>query len=273
MRLDRPLSLHQLTALDAGPLDLIAIAGALGCEHVCLFTHVPEQARHVYPMVTPAMRAQVADALGEAKVSLYNLEVFPLTVDANLDDFRPGLEIGTTLGAHRATAHIHIADEAEAADSFGQFCDVAMEHDLSVGLEFNAFSKVRSPVAAAAIVQAAARANGDIALDFLHAVRGGATPDALAPLAPLVGYAQICDGPAEIAREERWREAIENRALPGKGAFPIAEMLAPLRADIVIEVEVPQHALRDAGVPALDRARRAVAAARRFTGGSAHEPA
>ena len=28
----------------------------------------------------------------------------------------------------------------------------------------------------------------------------------------MIGYAQICDGPAEIDREERWREAIAERA-------------------------------------------------------------
>jgi len=101
----------------------------------------------------------------------------------------------------------------------------------------------------------------------LHAARSGATPSDVVAVALLIGYAQICDGPPTIPRESRWREAIEERALPGEGAFPIAAMLAALRADVVIDVEVPQvHAMR-AGVPAIQRARRAIEAARRFANG------
>lgn len=268
--LRRPLSLHHLTALDTTPGQLVDIAGALGCDHVCLFTHVPEQARHVYPAVTRSMSGDISRALADAGVTLHNLEVFPLTPDVDLNVFREGLEVGASLGAKRGTAHVHIAEEAHAANIFAAFCDLAAEYGLSVGLEFNAFSKVRTPAAAAAIVGAVARYNGDIALDFLHFVRSGAGPAVLAQVAPLVGYAQICDGPAEITREDRWHEAIENRSLPGAGVFPIASMLAPLRADVVVEIEVPQHALRDDGVPPIERARAAVDAARQFTQGVDH---
>jgi len=266
--LDRPLSLHQLTALDATPAELVGIAGALGCARVCLFTHVPGEARHLFPMVTSDKREPVAAALAQAGVRLHNLEVFPLTPNVDLDAFRAGFEVGAGLGAARATAHIHIDDKGTAIDAFGRLCDLAAEYGLAVGLEFNGFSKVRSPTAAAAIVRGAARTNGDIALDFLHAIRSGATVSDVNQIANLVGYAQICDGPLTIAREARWREAIEERALPGEGALPIGAMLAPLRADVVIEVEVPQASAMRAGVPAIERARRAVEAARRFTVGA-----
>jgi len=268
--LDRPLSLHHLTALDTTPAELVGIAGALDCARVCLFTHVPEEARHLFPMVTMGMREEVAATLAQAGVHLHNLEVFPLNPNANLNAFRIGLEVGAALGAMRATAHIHIENEGEAIDTFGRFCDLAAEYRLAVGLEFNAFSKVRTTTAAAAIVRSAARANGDIALDFLHAVRSSATPSEVVAVAPIIGYAQICDGSLAIARGSRWREAIKERALPGEGAFPIAAMLAPLRAEVVIEVEVPQADAMRAGVPALERARRAVEAARRFTNGVAN---
>lgn len=269
MPIDRPLSLHALTALDAAPVALIAIARALGCDRVCLFTHVPDAARHVYPCVTADARSAVAAALAESGVRLHNIEVFPLTPESDLAAFRPGLALGAALGAERATAHVHIEDRVLATAAFARFCDLAAEHGLRVGLEFNAFSKVGTAAAAAAIVRGAARDNGDVALDFLHAVRSGATPTGLAALAPLVGYAQICDGPLEIADDARWPEAIGERGLPGAGAFPIAAMLAPLGTEVVIEVEVPQTAAMRAGVPAIERARRAVEAARRFTEGLA----
>lgn len=264
---DRPLSLHHLTALDATPAELVGIAAAVDCSRVCLFTYVPDEARHLFPMVTMDMRAEVAAALARAGVRLHNIEVFPLTLDADLKAFRSGLEVGAVLGAARATAHVHIEDEGQAIDAFGRFCDLAAEYRLAVGLEFNAFSKARTVTSAAVIVRGAARANGDIALDLLHAVRSGATPSDVVAVALLIGYAQICDGPPTIPRESRWREAIEERALPGEGAFPIAAMLAALGANVVIDVEVPQvHAMR-AGVPAIQRARRAIEAARRFANG------
>jgi len=265
--LDRPLSLHHLTALDTTPAKLVGIAGAIDCARVCLFTHVPDDARHLFPMVTVDTREEVASALAKAGVRLNNLEVFPLTPDADLNAFRPGLEIGAGLGAARATAHVHFMQENEAMEAFGRFCDLAAEYHLAVGLEFNAFSKVRTVTSASAIVRGAARANGDIALDLLHAVRSAAMPSDVVTVAPIIGYAQVCDGPLAISRESRWREAIEERALPGEGEFPIAAMLAPLRAEVVIEVEVPQTKAMRAGVPALERARRAVEAARRFTKG------
>jgi sugar phosphate isomerase/epimerase len=262
MPASRPLSLHHLTALDTSPAELIAIAGTLGCDHVCLFTHVPEQARHVYPMVTAADSRAVAAALAAAGVRLHNLEVFPLTADVQLADFRDGLAVGASLGADRATAHVHVEDGAQAIDLFGRFCDLAAGYGLKVGLEFNGFSAAKTPARALEIEQAAGRANGDIALDFLHAVRSGADPAELAAIASHVGYAQICDGPADMPAEGRWREAIGDRMLPGDGDFPIAAMLAPLRRDVVIEVEVPQKTEQKAGVPPLDRARRAIDAAR-----------
>lgn len=265
----RPLSLHQLTALDAPPTELIAIAGELGCAHVCLFTHVPEQARHVYPLVTASNRAEVASALGSYGVTLHNLEVFPLLADMKLDELRESLELGAGLGASRATAHIHIDDGAAAAGALAAFCDIASEYGLRVGLEFNAFSKVRSLAAAAELVARAGRDNGDIVLDFLHTVRSRGEAHEITACADRIGYAQLCDGPAVIAREKRWAEAIEERMLPGDGAFPIAAMLRPLRRDIVIEVEVPQAGAKAVGVPPLERARRAVSATGRFTGEAA----
>jgi sugar phosphate isomerase/epimerase len=265
---DRPISLHHLTALDSTPAELVAIAGALACSRVCLFTNVPESARHLFPMVTPDTREQVSDALAQEGVRLHNIEVFPLMPNTDLSVFHRGLELGAILGAARATAHIHIAEQDEAIDAFGLFCDLAAEYRLEVGLEFNAFSKIRTPSAAAAIVHGAARANGDIVLDLLHAVRSGASAYELRQIAPIVGYAQICDGPLAIAPELRWHEAVDERALPGTGAFPIAAIIAPLRADVVIEVEVPQTDMMRAGVTAIERARRAIEAARRFTNGA-----
>src|SRR3546814_3157104 len=71
------LSLHHLTALDATPAELATIAGRLECQHITLFTHVPEQARAMFPCVMPDDVPALSDALASANVSVCNLEVFP----------------------------------------------------------------------------------------------------------------------------------------------------------------------------------------------------
>lgn len=258
----RALSLHPLTALDAPPIALIGHAAALAVPLVCLFTHVPPAIAGKYPQVSRADVASVGAALADAGVGLCNLEVFPLDRDGALDHLEEGLAIGAALGASKATAHIHEIDgPQQAIDRFAAFADLAARHGIVAGLEFNNFSAIRDIWAAEAVVRGGGR--GALVLDALHLVRGGGVPEDVALAADLIGYAQLSDGPPAIAEEDRWREAVVERALPGDGSFPLAAMLAPLAPDVVVEVEVPQGAARKAGVPALERCRRAVEAARR----------
>lgn len=259
----QPLSLHQLTALDAPPEQLIAIAGTLGCTHVCLFTHVPERARGVYPLVMPEQVPAVQALLARHRVSLGNLEVFPLD-GSDQCDFEPGLAVGAALGAMRATAHIHDADHATAVARFAEFCDRAAQHGIIAGLEFNAFSAVRDVHSAAAIVRDADRSNGSLVLDLLHLFRCGGVPADAAAVADITGYVQLSDGPRDMPQDTRWHEAVRERMLPGAGAFPIAETLPHLAPGTSFDVEVPQTAARKAGVSAHERARRAVEASRRL---------
>jgi len=261
-----PLSLHQLTALDAAPAELIAIAGALECPYVCLFTYVPERARGVYPMVSAEDVPMIAALLAQHGVSVCNLEVFPLD-GGDMADFESGLSVGAALGATRATVHIHEADHATAVARFATFCNRAGAHGITAGLEFNAFSGVADVNAAAAIVRDAGRTNGSLVLDMLHLFRNGGTPADAASVADITGYAQLSDGPLDMPAEMRWHEAVRERMPPGAGAFPIVETIRHLRPDTILEVEVPQTAARKAGVFALERARIAVDASRRLVAG------
>lgn len=258
-----PLSLHQLTALDAAPSRLIDLAGRAGCAHVCLFTHVPEAARGRYPLVTaadvPDLRARM-DAEG---VSLCNLEVFPLDGNEDHAAFAVALETGAALGATRATAHIHEASGFdEAVARFAAFCDLARPYGIIAGLEFNAFSGVCDIGSAAAIVRAAGRANGQLVCDALHLFRNGGSVVDLAAHTDIVGYAQLSDGPLVLKSEEWWREAVRSRALPGMGELPLVGLVAALREGTVIEIEVPRADDAKAGINAETRIERAVAATR-----------
>jgi sugar phosphate isomerase/epimerase len=205
---------------------------------------------------------EVAAALRQAGVTLCNLEVFPLDGDPDWSGFERSLAVGRALGATRATVHIHDVDDAQAARLLARFCDMAAGFGIVPGLEFNGFSAVRTLEQAAAIVAAAERENAALVCDMLHLVRNGCDVAGIAAARDRIGYLQICDGPLQRNESEVWHEAIRERGVPGTGQFPIAEALALLRPDTVIDVEVPQHAARKAGEPPIDRARRAVQAAR-----------
>jgi sugar phosphate isomerase/epimerase len=256
----RLLSLHQLTALDAAPEELIAIAGQLGCGAVCLFTHVPEAARHVYPAVSGEDVEAIRRALADAALTVSNLEVFPLDRDGDFERFSEGLRIGAAIGATRATVHIHDATAAQAIERFAAFADYAHRFGIDTGLEFNAFSAVAGLAAAEAVVRGASC--GRIVLDMLHLVRSGDTAEDVARIADLVDFAQLSDGAATITDDLRWREAVGERMLPGHGSFPLAELLQPLRRETIIDIEVPQKSALKAGVTAFERCRRAVEATR-----------
>lgn len=257
------LSLHPLTVLDASPRELIDFAHRLGVASVCLFTHVPEAGAGRYPLVARDDVAGLHSLLWEVGITLSNLEVFPLDRTGPRDDLDAGLAIGAALGATRATAHLHdLSSEQEGVDRFAEFAGRAATHGIVAGLEFNNFSAVRDIASAERIVRSAGR--GSLVLDMLHTVRGGAAARDVARAADLIDYAQLSDGPADMPVAGRWREAVGERLPPGDGDFPLIDLVRPLRANVVFDVEVPQSSARKAGVPAFDRARRAVDASRRL---------
>jgi sugar phosphate isomerase/epimerase len=258
-----PLSVHQLTALDAMPASLIELAGQNGCAHVCLFTHVPQVAQGRYPLVTKAHVPDLLACMEGEGVSLCNLEVFPLDGDEDFAAFERGLETGAALGATRATVHLHnVTGPAESIDRFSAFCDLAAQFGIVAGLEFNAFSGVCDIASAAAIVRAAERTNGQLVCDALHLFRNGGSVAQVMTHADIIGYAQLSDGPLSRPREEWWSEAVRSRELPGEGELPLVDFVAALRDATVIEIEVPRAFDAKAGMDADTRVRRAVEASR-----------
>ena len=66
------------------------------------------------------------------------------------------------------------------------------------------------------------------------------------------------------ATSDYFTEAIGGRLIPGEGCFPILDIIEALPRAIALDVEVPSIAMQSRGVPALERARRAVTASRRL---------
>lgn len=258
----RPLALHQITAMEAGPVGLVDIAAATGCSDVCVFVHSPADSR-AFPMATQENKAALLARKRDTGVGISNVEYFQLHGDADLAAFRAPLALGAALGARLAVTHIHDKNPGRAAATLDAFCVLAAEYDLMAGLEFMGLTPGCTSLGAAVrFVDQLARPNLAIAVDALHLTRTGGTPADVAALpASYFAYAQICDGRGLHRATDYLPEALD-RLAPGDGDFPLAALVEALPAATPLDVEVPSIAWRKAGLSALARAERAVQATR-----------
>ncbi|MFV0278953.1 MAG: sugar phosphate isomerase/epimerase family protein [Parahaliea sp.] len=273
----RPLGLHQITAVEAAPPELVSIAAAVGCQEVCVFTNIPNleggdtAAPPPFPLVTEGNRAELVARLRDSGVRVANIEFFSLTPGLDVESYRHALALGAELGARCAVTHIMDPDKSRIVDQLGRLADIAAQYSLDVALEFMGLSPACNSLGRAVeLVRQVRRRNTGIAVDLLHLVRTGGVPADVAELpAELIKYAQLCDGAAMGATADYLDEALHARMVPGAGCFPVREFLNALPAHLPIDIEVPRMALQRAGVPALERAREAVAASRHlFTPGA-----
>lgn len=262
----RPLSLHQLTILDAPPPRLVEIAGELGCQHVCLFVRGMEDQDERFPAIKNAAAArEVLDRCKSTGISVYNLEIFPLVPGVDVEAFRPALERGALLGGQRATALVDDPEPNRAIDTFTAFCELTQSYGIKAGVEFMAFTVTKRLEDAIAVVTRAGHPNGSVALDILHLMRNGGHPRELVKMTPrLWGYIQICDGPLDMAPEKQLSEALEGRLVPGEGAFPLREFVSALPPHAPISMEAPLLPVPAPSMSPLERARRVVEGTRRI---------
>jgi sugar phosphate isomerase/epimerase len=257
------LALDHLTVADTTPVALVETAHATGCRAICLFM----QPMDVLPRMPQFdlygdVRAQRdlrsrMEALG---IGLDLAYPFTLAGRTDIDGFIPVLDCAATLGARAVNVLAYDREPARRVEKFGAFCELARARGLSVAVEFYPLSQARNLAEAIALTAAIGRP-GEVGVnvDLLHLVRSGGTLAELADApAGSILYAQQCDGPASYDRA-RWDfEASSQRLLAGQGVFDLAGFAAALPADCPVSVELPQDDALAAGVPVLDRARRAV---------------
>ena len=260
----RPLGLHQLTAMDVGPLELIEIAATCGYSHVSLFANAPvvpiagQEGKFQFPTVTPDIKHELLARLDAHGLDVINAEFFLMRSDVDLETYRSGLALGRELGARNAMTHIFEADPVRAADLLGRFCAIAGQEDMCVSIEFCQMTPGCKTIhAAKAFVDAVGAANLGFGICPMHLVRSGGTAADIAALDPgLLLYGQLNDGHG-LHLAEAYFEEVHDRQLPGNGDFPLADILRALPASAPIEVKCPSDSRRKAGVSALDYAREA----------------
>ena len=257
------LVLDHLTVTDTTPSQLVEIAAATGCVGVGLFLHAMEGLpMPSYDLVTDAAeRRATRRALAAGGVGVDLVYPFTLAGRTRVGDFEPALEVAAELGASLANILCYDRDPARRGDRLAELAALGCRYGIGLTVEFYPPSQLRT------LGEALAAVEGDIGVtaDLLHIMRGDDMAAALPMLGdPRIRIAQLSDGPMTVAADPAEWEASRERLLPGEGAFDIAAFLAAIGPAVPISVEVPRQSALEAGAPALERARRAVEAARAF---------
>ncbi|WP_353227289.1 TIM barrel protein [Novosphingobium sp.] len=261
----RRLSLDHLTVVDAGPVHLVELARASGCDGVCLFL-APMDVLPLMPRFDlygdRRQRTALQQALAAHGVALDLVYPFTLTGRTDLASFATAMDCAAELGAGALNLLVYERDPARRVDRVGGFADMARGFGLNVAVEFYPPSQIGSLGAALDLVAQVGRPGTvGINVDLLHLMRSGGTIAELATApAGTILYAQIADGPA-LAPVDAAHEASSQRLLAGKGAFDIAGFVQALPPGCPVSVEIPRDHLVAAMSP-IDRATQAVASVR-----------
>jgi sugar phosphate isomerase/epimerase len=258
----RPISLAHLTVLDTTPPELVSVAAAAGFPSIGIrLTATPSVGVPPYDMLRegPLLR-ETLRRMADTGVSVLDTEFLRFEPEHPIGIPEGFLEVSARLGARHVLVMSTEPEEERTLARFGELSDRAATYGLRVALEFAIYTGVRTLAHAADLVARSKRANTSILIDALHFSRSGGLPAHVAQVDPaLLAYAQICDAgpdmPAPGDTPALIREARTGRLLPGEGVLPLAELLAALPAEIPVAIEAPCRAT--AGLPAVERARRA----------------
>jgi sugar phosphate isomerase/epimerase len=261
----RSYSLAYLTANRLTPPQAVRMAAELGYRHLGLRLLPAAPGGGSQPLHTdPALLRETLAVLRDTGIGVFDLEIIRLAPDFRLSDYTAFLETGQRLGARAILVAGDDPDAARLVNSFSELCQAASAYRLTCDLEFMPWTTVKSFSDAFRVVSAAMHSNARILVDALHFARSASSLADLAACPPhLLGYAQICDAPAEIPPDDAGLifTARAERLLPGEGGIDLAALFAALPPALPVSVEVPS----DSRIPVLgDRewARQALAASR-----------
>lgn len=145
-----------------------------------------------------------------------------------------------------------------ASDTFGQLCDRAAAHGVTVGIEFLPFTNIIDASVAAAIVDGAGRTNGGVCVDAWHHFRGADDDGLLERLTrSRIASVQFDDGLLVPENPDYYTDCLENRRIPGEGEFDLVRFVRLLDAmDVSVPVSVEVISTQLQGIPAAEAATR-----------------
>ncbi len=215
---DRIWSLAYLTAAPLAPPDAITLAAELGYAAVGLRALPAAPGGEASPLIEDiALLRETRRRSRETGVAVFDMEIVRLGTGFSVESVKPFLEACGALSARAVLVAGDDPDESRLVDSFAAFCEASSPYGLTADLEFMPWTAVPDCRTARRIVEKAARPNGRILVDALHAARSSTSFAELAELPRhLLSYAQICDAPGEIptTTEGLIHTARQERLLP-----------------------------------------------------------
>jgi sugar phosphate isomerase/epimerase len=176
---------------------------------------------------------RLAELLAEHGIGLREIEV--ITDLGATDAARARMEIAWRMADAFGARYVQVigpaGDDLDAAvRAFGELCDRAADHGLTVGLEFLPFNDIPTVHHARRIVEAAGRPNGGICVDVWHHERGARDLGAIAALpGELITGIQLNDGTRLPEHPDYYTDCLANRRPMGDGEFDLDAFLDAVR--------------------------------------------
>ncbi|MES2978449.1 MAG: TIM barrel protein [Pseudomonadota bacterium] len=267
---DRALSLSYYTVPELSFSELVDVAADAGCRHVGVrLLHGAPTEAPTGLLASPAARREAVarmNARGITPLEASAARIRPLSV---MDDFSAFLEACAEIGARHVMCTLDDADVARADANLARLCEMAVQFDLRIEIEFVPWMTVASLNDAMAVVRRVGSANLGIALDALHFDRSSSRVADLANVpASVLGVVQICDAAVctDFSAAAQMHVATEERLFPGEGQIDLRGMLRAVPSHLPLALEIPTATLART-MPAAQRVARAVEATRRVLEG------
>lgn len=166
-------SLAHLTSIDCSAPELVYLAARAGYDGISP-RFIPMKVAGEFPCFPEDKQlvAATKHALAVTGLKVFEIELARITEDCNPSSFEHAMALGAELGARHllVSAWTQSRDDRNfIVDTYGEICTLAKQYELSVDIEFMAYSRIRSLDEAIDIVRAANPDNGGILIDTLHA--------------------------------------------------------------------------------------------------------
>lgn len=266
----RRISLASATIGPVPAVDLISATGEAGFDAVGLrFESRPELPSPWPPGPIPV--DEMKRRLAFYGLRVLHIEAFHLRPQTDCGDFAMRFDVAAELGSENVLVSINDESLPRAQDKFGRFCEMAVECNMRVALEFKDDSVLRTLADTVSFLRQVGRSNAGICLDTYHFSRSRGQPaDLLQIDRGLLRFVQFSDAPARLPSASEIRnESRTGRLYPGQGGLWLAELLASLPGDVPLDLEA--SGAFDPALSSIENAKIAGAVTRRFL--AEHDPA
>jgi sugar phosphate isomerase/epimerase len=263
------IGIENISVFGMPPVEFVALAADLGCQHISTGLSGFVFGVHDYPMFSlrddAPLRREMIAAMRDTGVSISLGEGCTIRAGGSARDFAHDLDLFAELGAPRINSVSMDPDFARTCDELAVLAEMCATRGLRITTELAPSLTICDLPTALAALKQIGRPDFRLLIDTMHLARSGSTPDDIAALDPkLIDYVQICDAPRVPAIPSYFEESMFERMVPGAGELDLRAWLRVLPPDRVYALEVPQRSAALAGQSAHARLGACVAGLRRL---------